>query len=231
MKIYGLNKTTLLDYPGHVAATVFTGGCNFRCPYCHNSTLVTGTLAEPVITEDEFFAFLKKRRGILQGVCITGGEPTLQKGLIEFIEEIKKIGYLVKLDTNGYRPDVLWNLLNRDLIDYIAMDIKGSRENYGKVTGVEEIDLSRLEESIGMITSNKIPYEFRTTLAKGLHTKDDVLQMAKWIAGCKNYYLQSYRFDENVMTPIFAPFLMEEMEEFREIARKYIDKVVVRGVE
>lgn len=148
MEIHGFNKTTLLDYPEHIAATVFTGGCNFRCPFCHNGELVLDPGCQPLIPEEEVLAYLKKRQGILQGVCVTGGEPTLQKDLKEFLQKIKELDYPVKLDTNGYRPGVLWELLREHLIDYVAMDIKASRENYASAAGLKQIDLSRIEESI-----------------------------------------------------------------------------------
>jgi len=231
VKIYGLNKTTLLDYPGHVAATVFTGGCNFRCPYCHNSSLVTGVGAAEVMPEEELFCFLDRRRGVLEGVCITGGEPALHKDLGNFIRKIKEMGYLVKLDTNGYQPGVLWNLLEEGILDYIAMDVKGSRKRYGEASGIANMNLSRVEESIGMIRDSKIEYEFRTTVVKGLHTEEDMEDIGKWIAGCRAYYLQSYRENENVLMPGYDSFDREEMEKFVEIARKYIDNAAIRGVE
>ena len=231
MEIHGFNKTTLLDYPEHIAATIFTGGCNFRCPFCHNSELVLNPKEQPVIDETEVFDYLEKRRGVLQGVCITGGEPTLQSDLICFIRKVKEMGYLVKLDTNGYRPDILWQLLEEGLLDYAAMDIKASKENYVKAAGVRQLELARIEESVCILKSSTIPYEFRTTVVKGIHEKEEFDAIGRWLAGCSAYYLQAFRENENVMQDGFSAFACSEMEKMADIARKYIDKVSLRGVE
>lgn len=231
MKIYGLNKTTLLDYPEHTAATVFTGGCNFRCPFCHNSSLVELSSGQPQIEEEEFWEFLDRRRGIIEGVCITGGEPTLQPDLPEFLEKIKEKGYLVKLDTNGSMPSVLWSLLEKDVLDYVAMDVKSSRKGYEKAAGVKGLQLAAIEESIAILKSCGIPYEFRTTVVKGIHRPEDFEAIGKWLEGCRAYYLQAYRENENVLCAGFGAFSREEMEEFADRTRKYIDKVALRGVE
>lgn len=231
MQIHGFNKTTLLDYPEHLAATIFTGGCNFRCPFCHNAELVLNPGAQPLISEEEVLGYLDKRRGILEGVCITGGEPTLQADLPDFARKIKEKGFLVKLDTNGYRPEVLWQLLEAGLLDYVAMDIKASKENYAKAAGVQKIDLSRIEESVAMVLSSGIDYEFRTTVVKGIHEPEEFEAVGRWLAGSKKYFLQAFRENENVMQEGFAAFSGEEMEGMAERARNYIDKVSVRGVE
>ncbi len=240
MQIHGFSKTTLLDYPEHIAATVFTGGCNFCCPFCHNGELVLDPGCQPVVSEEEVLAYLKKRQGILQGVCVTGGEPTLQKDLKEFLQKIKELDYPVKLDTNGYRPGVLWELLREHLIDYVAMDIKASRENYASAAGLKQIDLSRVEESIGILKSSGIPYEFRTTAVKGIHTVEEFESLGRWIAGCPAYYLQSYEENENCLYRIvqaeenavpFGAFSREELEGMARLAGKYVGKVVLRGVE
>ena len=231
MQIYGFNKTTLLDYPEHVAATVFTGGCNFRCPFCHNGGLVLGLNPQDRIEEEEVLSYLRKRRGILEGVCITGGEPTLQQDLREFICKVKDMGYLVKLDTNGYRPQVLWNLLQEELLDYVAMDIKASKANYAVAAGVKELDVSRIEESVGILKSGKVPYEFRTTVVKGIHSIDEFEEIGQFLAGSRAYYLQQYRENENVIVQGYEAFSKSEMERMAQLARKYIDKVALRGVE
>ena len=245
MQIHGFNKTTLLDYPEHIAATVFTGGCNFRCPFCHNGELVLDPGSQPVIPEEEVLAYLKKRQGILQGVCVTGGEPTLQKDLKEFLRKIKELGYPVKLDTNGYMPGVLWDLMQERLIDHVAMDIKASRENYATAAGLKYMDLSRIEESIGILKSSNIPYEFRTTVVKGIHRVEEFETIGRWIAGCPVYYLQSYEENENCLyrrtqtvgdagnesEAPFTAFSREELEQMAELAGKYVGKVVLRGVE
>lgn len=245
MQIHGFHKTTLLDYPEHIAATVFTGGCNFRCPFCHNGELVLDPGAQPSITEEEVLSYLKKRREILQGVCVTGGEPTLQKDLKDFLRKIKELGYPVKLDTNGYRPGVLWDLLQNGLVDYVAMDLKASRENYATAVGLKIMDLSRIEESIGILKSSGIPYEFRTTVVKGIHRVEEFENIGRWIAGCPVYYLQNYEENENCLYRIqqtaenagdgnrdrFEAFSREELEQMAELAGKYVGKVALRGVE
>lgn len=231
MKIHGLNKTTLLDYPGHVAATVFTGGCNFRCPFCHNGDLVLHSEAQPLIPQEEVLAYLGKRRGILEGVCITGGEPALQPDLPEFIGSIRELGYLVKLDTNGYRPEVLRMLLENGMLDYVAMDVKASPANYSKAAGVPGLDLSLIEESIALLKGSGIPYEFRTTVVQGLHTVEEFDSIGQLLAGCRAYYLQAFRENENVMQGGFSAFPKDIMEEIAGRVGKYIDKVELRGVE
>lgn len=231
MKICGWNKTTLLDYPGHIAATLFTGGCNFRCPFCHNAELVLCPGEQEEIREEEIFVFLQKRKGITEGICITGGEPSLQPGLKEFIRRVKTLGYLVKLDTNGYRPDVLWELLGEGLLDYVAMDVKASRKNYAQAAGLEGLDIAAIEMSMGIIRSSGIAYEFRTTVVKGIHTPEDMEDIGRWLSGCRAFYLQAYRDNENVMEPGFCAFSPEEMHDFLEITRKYIDNVSLRGIE
>ena len=192
MQIHGLNKTTLLDYPEHVACTVFCGHCNFRCPFCQNADLVLNPSSQPCIPTDEFKDFLSKRKGMLEGVCITGGEPTLQSDLTDFISYIKELGLLVKLDTNGYRPEVLSNLMDAKLIDYVAMDLKSSKEGYTTAVGLKQFDLGAIEASVDLLLKGNVPYEFRTTVVKELHSREDFLSIAEWIKGCRSYYLQSY---------------------------------------
>lgn len=231
MEIHGFNKTTLLDYPGHVAATIFTGGCNFRCPFCHNADLVQNPKSQPMVPEEEVLSHLKKRRGILEGVCITGGEPSLQPDLPDFIRRIRELGYLVKLDTNGYRPQVLRRLLEEGMLDYVAMDVKASPENYEKAAGCSGLDFSRIEESIAILKNCKIPYEFRTTVVQGLHTVSEFDAIGRLLEGSRAYYLQAFRESENVIQEGFRAFPTEVMEKIREKAGKYIDKVELRGVE
>lgn len=192
MKIHGLNKTTLLDYPEHVACTVFCGHCNFRCPFCQNADLVLNPSSQPCIAEEEFWSFLGKRKGMLEGVCITGGEPTLHADLIDFIARIKAQGLLVKLDTNGYRPEIIQTLMKENLIDYIAMDLKSSKEGYALSVGLPNFDIKAIETSVALLMSGNIPYEFRTTVVKELHSMSDFKSIAEWMKGCRAYYLQSY---------------------------------------
>jgi pyruvate formate lyase activating enzyme len=193
MLLGGYQKLTLIDYPGKIAATVFTVGCSFRCPFCHNPELVVSSqLSAQSNMEKEFFEFLKKRKGKLEGVCVTGGEPTIQEDLEHFIKKIKTLGYFVKLDTNGSRPDVLKKILDKNIIDFVAMDIKDAPKKYKKTSG-GLADLERIKLSVKMIMNGRIPYEFRTTVVPGIHTEKDFEEIAKWIKGAKAYYLQEYR--------------------------------------
>lgn len=228
MKIYGFQKLTLLDYPGHMAATIFTGGCNFRCPFCHNSDLITP--GEP-ISEENTFSFLRKRAGILEGICITGGEPTLQPDLDEFMRRIKNIGYKIKLDTNGYRPDVLKKLCSEGLIDYVAMDIKSSREHYGELAGISALSIELIEQSADYLKQGNIPYEFRTTIVPELHGEDDILAIGRWLEGDSPYYLQAYRDSEQVLDRRFSQPTAELMRHLRDMLLPYLPKTQIRGVE
>ena len=203
MKIYGLQKLTLLDYPGRVACTVFLGGCNFRCPFCHNSELF-GTDAEPVMDGEELIAFLKGRRGILDGVCVTGGEPTLQPELLQLLREIKALGYPIKLDTNGYRPEVLRTVVEEGLADYVAMDVKNGPGQYPATAGAEHLDLKRIEQSIRFLLEGRVDYELRTTVVEPLHDEDSVAAMGRWLTELgngkkvKRLYLQPFVDRETV---------------------------------
>lgn len=230
MKISGLQKTTLLDYPGHVAATIFLGGCNFRCPFCHNSELLGGDM-ETSFSEESVLEFLRKRASILEGVCITGGEPTLQSGLEPFIRKVRKLGLLVKLDTNGYRPDRLKDLCEKGLIDYVAMDIKSGRSGYAKAAGLPGLDFSKIKESTDFLMKGTVSYEFRTTVVKELHNTADLEEIGTWLSGCSDYYLQSYKDSENVLVPGFSACTKEELLSFAEHLRTYIEHVSLRGVD
>lgn len=231
MKIHGLNKTTLLDYPEHVAATIFTGACNFRCPFCQNSGLVLQPELEPEIDQDELFSFLKKRYGILSGVCITGGEPTLQQDLEPFIRRIRTIGYQVKLDTNGYRPEIVNQLIQEKLLDYVAMDIKSSPENYAIACGLNSINIQKIKETVSILINGTLPYEFRTTVVKGLHTETDFYEIAEWLEGSSSYYLQAYRDSEQVLCPGYSSFSSIEMKHFLSIVTPKIPNAKLRGIE
>jgi len=231
MRIAGLQKMTLLDYPGKVACTVFLPGCNFRCPFCHNGGLVEGEIPE-IMEDEELLQFLRKRKGLLDGVCITGGEPTMQPGLPALMAGIKELGYLVKLDTNGYRPEILKGLLDEGLLDYVAMDIKASGINYGRACGLSQPDITKIEESVEILKKCEIPYEFRTTVVKGIHDAQEFETIGKWLSGCRVYYLQAFR-DSGAILGLhnYESFSKEEMEQMADLAGKYIDKVILRGVE
>ena len=228
MKISGLQKLTLLDFPGKMACTVFTYGCNFRCPFCHNALLVTEENSDN-ISEDEFFAFLKKRQGILDGVCISGGEPTLQKDLAEFISKIKAMGYAVKLDTNGSEPQVLRKLISENLLDYVAMDIKNSPDKYSLTCGCE-VDMVPIKESVSIIKESGIPHEFRTTTVRELHTAEDFAQIADWLEGNSRYFLQHFEDSGNLIGDNLSALSKEEMTAFAESMRSKLPNVAIRGV-
>lgn len=230
MKICGLNKTTLLDYPGCVAATIFVGGCNFRCPFCHNGDLVLHSGKMDSYSQEEIFTFLKKRKNVLEGVCVTGGEPTLCKELPEFIGEIKKLGYKVKLDTNGSNPEMLKELVENDVVNYVAMDIKAPMENYDKVSGMT-VDVKKIEQSVALLKNGKVPYEFRTTVVKELHTKEDFEKIGQWLMGAERYYLQSYQETDKNISKGYSALAKDELLEIAELLKKYIKNVELRSVE
>lgn len=231
MKICGLQKTTLLDFPGKVAATLFTGGCNFRCPFCHNSGLLSVD-AEELYTPGEILRFLEKRKNILEGVCITGGEPTLQPDLEDFIRDIRSLGLAVKLDTNGYRPDILKALCRKGLLDYVAMDIKGGRNRYGAAAGIRDLSMDRIDESVRFLLEETVPYEFRTTVVRGIHGAEDFRQIGPWIRGCRRYFLQAFTDSGDILVPqTYAAFSGREMMEFAELVRPFVDNVSLRGID
>ncbi len=192
MHIEAYQKLTLLDFPGRTAATVFTHGCNFRCPFCHNAGLVVRP-SESTIDENELFDYLEKRKKLLDGVCITGGEPLLQKDIAAFIRKIKDIGYMVKLDTNGSFPEKLQELLDEGIIDYVAMDIKNSLDKYAITAGIPQDIVPRIAKSVDILLNGDVDYEFRTTVTGNLHTVDDMRSIGEWIKGAKAYYLQPFK--------------------------------------
>ncbi len=228
MKLYGLQKLTLLDFPGRTACTVFTGGCNYRCPFCHNALLVTKIDPTATMDEEEFFSFLKKREGILDGVCITGGEPLLQPDLESFIRRIKDMGFLVKLDTNGSFPDRLAHLIGEGLLDFVAMDIKNSLEKYSMTAGAE-VDTAAIEKSIDLLLSGKVNYEFRTTVTNELHTEEDILHIASRIRGAKAYFLQNFVDSGNLIGNGFSPVSDENMIRMRSRVQEVVPRAAIRG--
>ncbi|MDO4650048.1 MAG: anaerobic ribonucleoside-triphosphate reductase activating protein [Eubacteriales bacterium] len=230
MKICGFNKTTLLDYPEHVASTIFLGGCNLRCPFCQNGGLVLRPGEQPEYDREEILKFLKKRKGILDGVCVTGGEPTLANDLRDFILQLKELGYPVKLDTNGTRPEVLKDLLERNLLDYVAMDIKTSPANYTVLTGGVDC-VEAVKESVEMLMKGSVPYEFRTTVVKELHSRSDFEEIGTWLEGAERYFLQAYKDSEEVLQPGFSGYTAEELQAFAELLRKNIKYVGIRGID
>lgn len=229
MLIGGLQKTTLIDFPGKVACTVFLSGCNFRCPWCYSRELVLPEAIEnqPKISEKDFFGFLKQRKGLLEGVVICGGEPTIQKDLLNFIKRIKKMNFLVKLDTNGSNPEMLKKLIDEKLIDYVAMDVKLPKERYQEVLGV---DVKNIEASIKILKDSGIDHEFRTTVVPTVHTKEDIIVIAKWLNGSKRYYLQNFR-PEKTVDPEFEnqkPYSDEEILNIQQIIAPFFETCEIR---
>ncbi|MBQ9250578.1 MAG: anaerobic ribonucleoside-triphosphate reductase activating protein [Oscillospiraceae bacterium] len=233
MLISGLQKLTLLDYPGKVACTVFTGGCNLRCPFCHNAPLVLPERIEGDPNgEETVLAFLRKRQGILDGVAITGGEPLLQKDMASFLEKIRALGYKIKLDTNGSFPDKLKELVEAGLVDRVAMDIKNAPELYGKTVGVPGLDLEPFRRSKDFLLEGRVDYEFRTTVVKGLHTAESLVEAAKWIEGAKEYYLQQFKDSGDILNiEGLGAFNSEEMHALKAAVAPYVPTVELRGVE
>lgn len=229
MKILGLEKLSLVDFDGHIAATVFTGGCNFRCPFCHNGPLVLDAESQPEIPQEELFDYLKKRKSMLTGVCITGGEPTLHKDLGDFIARLKSIGYKVKLDSNGTNPAMLKTLVRDNLLDYVAMDVKNSPARYGETIGIKNYDLSKINESIDFLKSGAVGYEFRTTLIAEYHTAADIEEIGKWINGAEKYFMQAYKETENCIETGLTKVDENTAESFKSIMQKYVKYVALRG--
>ncbi len=230
MQFSGFQKMTLLDYPGKVACTLFTAGCNLRCPFCHNASLVTHIDKDYGISEEEVLEYLKKRFGLLEGVCITGGEPLLQPGLEAFIRKVKDLGYAVKLDTNGSFPEKLRGLVEAGLLDYVAMDIKNAPGMYSASVGLEKFDMSPIEESVQCLREGHVDYEFRTTVVQELHTEQDIEKIAQWIQGAPRYFLQNFVDSGDLICENMSAVSKEELQQMREIAAQYVEKVAVRGV-
>lgn len=229
MKILGMEKLSLVDFDNHISATVFTGGCNFRCPYCHNAPLVLDPEGQGTIGEDEVFSYLKRRKGVLQGVCITGGEPTLAKGLKDFIMKVKELGYDVKLDSNGTHPEVLRNFIEEKIVDYIAMDIKNSKERYAETVDKKNFDLTPVEESVFLLKENIVPYEFRTTLVKEFIDEKDIERIAEWLKGAERYFLQHFKDSGNCIVSDLHEVDEDTAQRYKDIAAKKIKYVALRG--
>lgn len=230
MRIDGLQKMTLLDFPGKVACTVFTGGCNFRCPFCHNALLVTKLPEKPDYTEDEILSFLEKRIGLLDGVAITGGEPLLNPDIGDFIRKIRDMGYAVKLDTNGSFPERLKAIVGEGLVDYVAMDIKNRREKYTETVGLKNLDLSKIEESIDFLKSGAVDYEFRTTVVKQFHTVEDITAAAEWISGAKRYFLQNFVDSGELICEEVCGVDKETMLKMKSAAADFVPQTEIRGI-
>ena len=221
MKIYGIDKLSLVDFDDKVACTLFTAACNFRCGFCHNSSLVL-TIPENEISEEFIFKYLKTRQGVIDAVVITGGEPTLQKDLKEFIKKIRELGYLIKLDTNGYNPDILIDLVNEGLLDYVAVDIKGTKEDYGTIVGLPNIDITRIEKTVDFLLENHVDYEFRTTLMEEFHNEEKIRKIGEWIKGAKRYRLQKYIDSENCIKGGYHEVKESDATKLCDIAKEFV---------
>ena len=231
MQIGGLQKTTLIDYPGRIAATVFLCGCNFRCPWCYSSELVLPEKIknQPRIPEKEFFDFLKKRKGLLEGVVLCGGEPTINKDLPDFIRNIKRLGYPVKIDTNGSNPEMLKDLIDKKLIDYVAMDIKAPKEKYNEAAGAK-VNIKNIGKSVEILKNSNIDFEFRTTVVPSVHTKEDIIKIAKWIGPAKKYFLQNFRPEKTIDPKLekIKPYPKEYLLEIQEAISPFFEICQVR---
>ncbi len=227
MKFGGLQKLTLLDYPQKIACTVFAVGCNFRCPFCHNNSLVCNNVDE--LSTEQILAFLRKRKPVLEGMCLTGGEPLLQNDVAEFLAEVKKIGYLVKLDTNGANPQKLKQLVELGFVDYVAMDVKNSLERYNQTSGVK-VDLDAICQSVDFLKSGVVDYEFRTTVTGNLHTEKSIEQMGKWLQGSKVVYLQQFVDSGDLIDPTTTGCDEQTLKKYQSILQKYVPNVHLRGV-
>lgn len=227
----GLQKLTLLDFPGYVACTLFTRGCNMRCPFCHNASLVVRADEQKPYTHEEIMYFLKKRQGILDGVAITGGEPTLMPYLPDFMAEVRELGYKIKLDTNGTRPEVLKSIIDRGLVDYVAMDIKNSKEKYGETVGFDKsYDLATIEDSIAILMQNKVDFEFRTTVSKTFHTADDIQKIGEWLAGQEKFFLQQFKDSGDIIGDKIEGYDEGEMKALFSIILPFVPNAQLRGV-
>lgn len=229
MDIQGLQKLTLLDWPGRMACTVFLAGCDFRCPYCHNSELAWGAPPEN-LPQEELLAFLKKRRGVLDGVCVTGGEPLLRPGLGGLLAEIKALGYPVKLDTNGNHPDRLRALWEQGLVDYVAMDVKNCPERYAGTAGVPGLALENVQRTLDWLIGGEADYELRTTVVREYHDEAAVESIGRWIRGAKRYYLQAFVDRDTVVQRGLSAYSRAEMERLAELVRPFVPAVELRGV-
>ena len=230
MRILGMEKLSLVDYDGKIATTLFTGNCNFRCGFCHNSPLVVDFKNLPEIPHEEIFDYLQKRKGVLEGVCISGGEPTLESDLGDFCYKIKQLDYPIKLDTNGTNPSLVKNLVKDKLIDYVAMDIKNSKQNYSNVIGYDKYDTDKIEQMVEFLLSGSIDFEFRTTLIENYHDEKSIVDIGKWIKGAKKYFLQIFKQGDNCLnSKNLKPVSENKVKEFVNLLHPYVPNVKTRG--
>ncbi len=230
MNFSGFQKLTLLDFPGKVACTLFTAGCNLRCPFCHNASLVTHIDNSNIYKKEEILSYLEKRVGILEGVCITGGEPLLQPHIEDFIKDVKSLGYCVKLDTNGFFPDKLISLVEKGLIDYVAVDFKNTYEKYAETTGIENLDLSPFKKTVEFLLSGKVDFEFRTTVVDKIHQTQDIVNIAKTIQGAPRYFLQSFVDSGDLIMNGLCAVSPENMKKMALLAKEFVPNTEIRGI-
>lgn len=229
MNVFGIEKLSMVDYDGKIAATIFTGGCNFRCPFCHNSSLVLDYQTLLKIDEQEVLAYLEKRKGLLDGICVSGGEPTLQKDLSAFLEKVKKLGYSIKLDTNGTNPNTVKSLKENGLVDYFAMDIKNSKEDYAKIIGFDSYDTTNVEKTVELFLGGDYDYEFRTTLIKEYHPIENIKAIGEWIKGAKKYFLQKYIDSDTCILGGLSPVSESVAKDYVTLLKNYIPNTNLRG--
>ena len=230
MRICGLQKLSMVDYPRKLAATVFTGGCNLRCPFCHNALLVTRLQESPVLDTDDVLAFLASRQGFLDGVVLSGGEPLMQPDSVDFLTQVRELGFLIKVDTNGCYPHVLREILDKKLADYVAMDIKNSPDKYAQTVGIPNFSLDNVNQSIALLQSSGIDYEFRTTVVREFHTADDIATIAQWVSGAPHYYLQNFEDSGNLISQGLHGFSPDELQIMADSALKHLKYVQIRGL-
>lgn len=229
MIICGYEKFSMVDYDGNIACTVFTGGCNFRCPFCHNAPLVIGDLRQEKMDSSEVFSYLEKRKGLVDAVCVTGGEPTLQPDLAEFLQKVRDMGYNTKLDTNGLRPDVLEKILSGGLVDYVAMDVKNSPAKYPLTVGLDKVDVNKITESINMLNESGVDHEFRTTLIKEFHTDEDMIEIAKMVKNAPRYFMQKYKDIDGCISHGYTPVDKADVLRFQTYFENSVRTVGLRG--
>lgn len=229
MRICGLQKLSMVDYPGKLAATVFTGGCNLRCPFCHNALLVTRLNESPALTEDAVLDFLASRKGLLDAMVLSGGEPLIHPDAVDFLEKVRKLGFAIKVDTNGCYPDVLRTILERGLADYVAMDIKNRPEKYAETVGISGFSTKNVEKSLSLLRSSGIPYELRTTVVRQFHRPEDLEAIGKWLSDVPAYYIQNFEDSGNLIQSGLSGFSPEELKILANSAQKHLKAVIIRG--
>lgn len=230
MVFHGFQKMTMLDFPGYVACTVFTPGCNFRCPFCHNSLLVTKVNENEMYSEDEIIGYLRKRKGVIDGICISGGEPLMHDDIFDFVKKVKETGMLVKIDTNGSFPDKLKKLIDSGNIDYVAMDIKNCPDKYAETIGYSDFDFSPVRKSVELLLAGKVEYEFRTTVVKEFHTTQDMVKIGELINGADKYFIQHFIESDGNIQQGLTPVDREEMEKLRISVSGFVKNAELRGI-